>query len=544
MPRRPEIGNIQLYPNRPLTDEDKNGYTLKFFCPIRKKRVRKNCGTRDRREARRILRDCQERLLNGEYAASCGAITKDHVVLPSSRAPSVSTTESKSWQECYDRYREHRVTRIRESSLVDVVSRLSLAERIFDGYHADRGLPEGLLVTQVMTLDMLEYLQNRLLAGDECRYDVRSPNTVNSIMGAVMAFVRFCHTRGWIPSVPHVEKFDVEEVMKGRPVTGEEFERMLESTPLIVGKQSAESWQFALRVLWESGFRIGDLMDFCWDDTRHIHPKWPSRTGHHPTIVVPSSQKNGRVQEIPMLPGMETLLAAIPSRERKGWIANPLPMAGDLNANPDAFHPAKKDLGVLALRYSNCSIAAACGVSEMAVRNWLVVEGIVRAEAFKSSTGEIPQKDIAAIRLRAEKRALPSHSQLEQDRLTKERVGRVIAMIGEEAGIVVQQADSRTGHRQKFASAHDLRRGCAQRLINLGVSAEALKLIMRHSSFSTTEKHYGALRSAQSAATEVAEKLAHARNSALVGGLMGGTEGAQQLSAEELVKLKSLLKAL
>ena len=64
MPRRPEIGNIQLYPNRPLTDEDKNGYTLKFFCPIRKKRVRKNCGTRDRREARRILRDCQERLLN------------------------------------------------------------------------------------------------------------------------------------------------------------------------------------------------------------------------------------------------------------------------------------------------------------------------------------------------------------------------------------------------------------------------------------------------------------------------------------------------
>ena len=301
MPRRPEIGNIQLYPNRPLTDEDKNGYTLKFFCPIRKKRVRKNCGTRDRREARRILRECQERLLNGEYAASCGAITKDHVVLPSSRVPNVSTTESKSWQECYDRYREHRATRIRESSLVDVVSRLSLAERIFDGYQADQGLPEGLLVTQVMTLDMLEYLQNRLLAGDECRYDVRSPNTVNSIMGAVMAFVRFCHTRGWIPSVPHVEKFDVEEVMKGRPVTGEEFERMLEATPLIVGKQSAASWQFSLRVLWESGFRIGDLMDFCWDDTRHIHPKWPNRTGHHPTIVVPSSQKNGRVQEIPML---------------------------------------------------------------------------------------------------------------------------------------------------------------------------------------------------------------------------------------------------
>jgi integrase len=113
-------------------------------------------------------------------------------------------------------------------------------------------------------------------------------------------------------------------------------------------------------------------------------------------------------------------------------------------------------------------------------------------------------------------------------------------MIGEEANVVVQEDDARTGHRQKFASAHDLRRGCAQRLINLGVSAETLKLIMRHSSFSTTEKHYGALRSAQSAATEVAEKLARAQTSALV----GVTEGAQQFSAEELMKLKSLLKAL
>lgn len=61
---------------------------------------------------------------------------------------------------------------------------------------------------------------------------------------------------------------------------------------------------------------------------------------------------------------------------------------------------------------------------------------------------------------------------------------------------------------------------------------------MRHSSFSTTEKHYVALRSAQSAVIEVAEKLARAQTSALV----GGTEGAQQFSAEELMKLKSLLK--
>ena len=40
--------------------------------------LRKNCGTRDRREARSILRECGDRLRNGEYAASGGAIIAAH----------------------------------------------------------------------------------------------------------------------------------------------------------------------------------------------------------------------------------------------------------------------------------------------------------------------------------------------------------------------------------------------------------------------------------------------------------------------------------
>ena len=117
-------------------------------------------------------------------------------------------------------------------------------------------------------------------------------------------------------------------------------------------------------------------------------------------------------------------------------------------------------------------------------------------------------------------------------------------LIGEAAGVVVQEDDPRTGRRKKFASVHDIRRGCAQRLINAGISAETLKLIMRHASFATTEKHYGALRSAQSAGQEVQRKLIDRTNPSLVGGFVGGKEEAPQLSAEELVKLKSLLNSL
>ena len=117
MPRRPEIGNIQLYPSRPLRKSDRNGYVLKFFCPIQRKRIRRNCGTRDRREARRILQECRERLLDGRYVASAGAITAAHEQGSAKMISPVqqNNVEGKSWQECYEHYRQHRTSRIRET---------------------------------------------------------------------------------------------------------------------------------------------------------------------------------------------------------------------------------------------------------------------------------------------------------------------------------------------------------------------------------------------------------------------------------------------
>jgi hypothetical protein len=90
-----------------------------------------------------------------------------------------------------------------------------------------------------------------------------------------------------------------------------------------------------------------------------------------------------------------------------------------------------------------------------------------------------------------------------------------------------------------------LRRGCAKRLVNAGVSAETLKVVFRHKCFSTTEKFYGATRSAQSAAAELVSKLTFGnQNPAFVGGLEGGQPEAPQLSVAELRKLKALLNSL
>ena len=544
MPRRPEIGNIQLYPNRPLNSDDRNGYVLKFYCPIAKRRIRRNCGTRDARKARNILRERRTRLLNGESVLSGGAITAQHVTgVPAPRAaPSenVSLENVKSWQECCERYRNFKSTRIRSASVEDSMWRLHTAERIFENARERLGLSEGLAVQEVMTLEMLTYLQDRLLAGDESRYDQRSPMSVNSTMRAVMAFVRYCHKFGWIEQVPKLESLHVNEVMKGRPVTGDEFDCMIAATPAVVGHGAAPSWQFALRILWASGLRAGELMDFSWDDRSRIRPSWPSDGGMHPTIVLPSTQKNGKVQEIPMLPELAQLLQGVPDSQRSGWVVNPESMEYEIRNDKEWFQPRKEDLKKLMTEFSNSAIARACGVTETTVRNWRRRYSFPKGVHCPSGGRQIPSDRIETLRQTAVRRG-DRPAQRRTDRLTTERVSRVIAMIGRTAEVVVQEADARTGRRVKFASAHDLRRGFAQRLINSGVSAETLKVVMRHSDFATTEKHYGALRSAQSASQELREKLSRETDSP---SFVGGKEKAPQLNAEELRVLKSLVSKL
>ena len=95
---------------------------------------------------------------------------------------------------------------------------------------------------------------------------------------------------------------------------------MTAATPAVVGDAAAASWTFALKVLWESTFRIQEAMRFSWDDTDQIYPVWPRLKSQLPTIHIPSSQKNRKIEEIPMLPGLAELLDSIPKKERTGWV--------------------------------------------------------------------------------------------------------------------------------------------------------------------------------------------------------------------------------
>ena len=80
--------------------------------------------------------------------------------------------------------------------------------------------------------------------------------------------------------------------------------------------------------------------------------------------------------------------------------------------------------------------------------------------------------------------------QVRHHRPDAEWVGKVISRIGKQAGIVVQEADERTGRPTKYATAHDLRRSCGDRLRNAGVPPLVICRVLRHASWETTRKHY------------------------------------------------------
>ena len=446
------------------------------------------------------------RLLNGEYVASNGVITRDHeeqIAIPILIQAGQVETSEKTWDEACEHYRSQRKRRRRRKSTIDSDSRIDIAGRIFEIRRANANQPPGVALCECMTLEAMEFLQDQLLDGVEGRYDFRSPNTVNSMMGAVMAFARFCYNHQWIERIPPVEQIDVNEVMRGRPITGEEFDRMLHVVPKVVGTGPSESWRLVLCLLWESGFRISDIMKFSWDDERQIFPVWPSRTGQHATIVISSNQKNRKLEEIPMLPGLHEILDRFPENERSGFIVNPLPIEYEMKSQNDWFMPSPNDLQTLIKAYSNDAIARACGVKETTVRKWLLKFVLQRHSKITHYGQGVPREIVESIRKRASRRK----HQRSTRRLSSHRVSQIISAIGKTAGVIVRQPDEETGQRIKFASAHDLRRSLAQRLINSGVSAETLMVIMRHKSFATTKKFYAASRAAQSAAAEIHQQL-------------------------------------
>lgn len=364
-------------------------FQLRYQCPDEGREIRIGTGTHERAEAEQQKKELEAKLLLG--------LKVDR------RSKSIRGPEM-SWEVFREEYRRIQLKSLRPKSLLDAESRLDIAERIVK--------PRTL--GDLARADVLHELQAGLLAGVQSRFDrPRSAHTVKSYMKAVIAALNWAKHQEWIESVPFVKvvKTSKLKAMKGRPITEEEFQRMLDATESVVGEVAAESWRYVLRGLWSSALRIDELMNVSWDDENLIRPIW--KEGQLPTLFIPHHlQKNATEEEIPLLPWFEAVLLETPEQQRNGWAFNPVSLQTKIGRN---------------------------------------------------------------VRLK---------------RPDAEWVGKVISRIGVSAGVIVARGKLSEGESRKFASAHDLRRSCANRLMSCGVELTVIARILRHSSLETTSKFY------------------------------------------------------
>lgn len=116
---------------------------------------------------------------------------------------------------------------------------------------------------------------------------------------------------------PRIRVPKAAQKMKGRPITLEEFERMLAATEKIVGRKRGKTWRAFLRALWASGLRLGEAMTLSWDQPDQIHIV--DLDGRRPMLGIPGDRDKGkRSRLLAMAPEFAKLLRHMPSERRHG----------------------------------------------------------------------------------------------------------------------------------------------------------------------------------------------------------------------------------
>ncbi|QDT55586.1 site-specific tyrosine recombinase XerC [Caulifigura coniformis] len=237
-----------------------------------------------------------------------------------------------------------------------------------------------------------------------------SENTIRSYSSTLRAALNWAHEVGMVHHPAKVRmpaRATVGKVMKGRPITTEEFDRMLAKVSLVVtGKRpqgAAErvaGWEFTLRGLWWSGLRLGEALALTWDG-RELSI---DLAGKRPMLRISAGSEKGHKDRIlPLAPEAAEFFLAVPEAHRTGFVFNPL-----------------------------------------------------------SSRGT---------------------------RLPAREAGRVISLIGEKAGVKVNEGTYKGRSHVKFASAHDLRRAFGLRWAGRVMPA-VLQQLMRHENIETTLRYY------------------------------------------------------
>ena len=156
------------------------------------------------------------------------------------------------------------------------------------------------------------------------RENGRKESTIKGHLAHLKAALSWAVRMGLLAKVPAInmpKRAKGQKLMKGRPITGEEFDRLLASVPKVVGEEAAPSWQHYLRGLWWSGLRLAESLELYWDQDNKL---CVDLSGKNAMLRIPAALEKGNEDRLlPMAPEFVEFLLEIPQSERVGRVFRP-----------------------------------------------------------------------------------------------------------------------------------------------------------------------------------------------------------------------------
>jgi len=171
-------------------------------------------------------------------------------------------------------------------------------------------------------------------------------STIQGHLAHLKAALRWAERCGLIVKAPAFPKLQrtKADTMKGRPILGEEFDRMITAVPKVkaIGKDRAAEWERYLRGLYYSGFRVGESLALSWDEGA---PLVVDLSARRPVVhIAAEGQKSHKSQTLPIAPEFAAMLEATPQAQRTGFVFNPL-SGGNRRASREVAIRTISDIG-------------------------------------------------------------------------------------------------------------------------------------------------------------------------------------------------------
>lgn len=263
------------------TYSDRKYLMMRYVDPVTGRIKSRSTRTNNRREAERVAAKWEADLQEGRY-----------------HEPS-----RMSWDDFRQRYEDEKLASLSVNTFGATASAFNHLEEIIN--------PKKLEALTSIEL-------SRFQAG--LRRTGIAETSVATHLRHIRAALGWAHAMGLLPRMPEIQmpkRAKGKTFMRGRPVTSEEFERMLAKVPE-VRPQDKNAWSRYLTGLWLSGLRLEESLVLSWDDDAPIAI---NLNGRRPQLrIYAEAEKGHQDRLLPMTPDFAEMLVQTPAEARRGKV--------------------------------------------------------------------------------------------------------------------------------------------------------------------------------------------------------------------------------